>query len=353
MPRKAKEKIEEVKEEKIKKEPKTKKVASKKTSTSTKKATTKTDTKTKKVATKKTPSKKDEKEVVKVEKETKSTKVPKATKAKTAAKSTKKEPKEKVTTAKKVATTKKSTSTKKTTTKKVSTEKKSITKKSATKKATTKKSTTVKKEPTKRKKAEKKVEIVEYYDLPYRYNQTVVKLLAQTPTTLFVYWDISDEDRNKYIEQYGEYFFHNTKPVLIITNKTKNYSFEIDINDFANSWYFNITDSDCDYQVELGRRPINNYVSISNDYLYITTSNQIESPNDRILFDKLSHFVYFKNVKTNETIKKHTTLSLLSKIGKISSVSEFYKKLYPEEAIDFDRLDLVNPSSGNPTSSFK
>ena len=313
MPRKAKEKIEEVKEEKIKKEPKTKKVASKKTSTSTKKTTTKTDTKTKKVATKKTPSKKDEKEVAKVEKETKTTKAPKSTKAKTTtkttAKSTKKDLKEKV--------------------------------------------TTTKKEPAKTRQTKKKVEILEYYDLPYRYNQTVVKLLAQTPTTLFVYWDISDEDRNKYIEQYGEYFFHNTKPVLIITNKTKNYSFEIDINDFANSWYFNISDSDCDYQVELGRRPINNYVSISNDYLYITTSNQIESPNDRILFDKLSHFVYFKNVKTNETIKKHTSLSLLSKIGKISSVSEFYKKLYPEEAIDFDRLDLVNPSSGNPTSSFK
>lgn len=358
MPRKAKEKIEEVKEEKVKKEPKTKKVASKKTSTSTKKAEIKTDTKTKKVATKKTPSKKDEKEVSKVSKETKSTKTskvsktPKATKSKTTtkttAKSTKKEPKEKSSVEKKVATTKKSTSTKKTTAKKASSVKKATTKKS-----TTKKSTSTKKEPAKTRQTKKKVEILEYYDLPYRYNQTVVKLLAQTPTTLFVYWDISDEDRNKYIEQYGEYFFHNTKPVLIITNKTKNYSFEIDINDFANSWYFNITDSDCDYQVELGRRPINNYVSISNDYLYITTSNQIESPNDRILFDKLSHFVYFRNVKTNETIKKHTSLSLLSKIGKISSVSEFYKKLYPEEAIDFDRLDLVNPSSGNPTSSFK
>ena len=30
--------------------------------------------------------------------------------------------------------------------------------------------------------------IAEYYDLPYRYNQTIVKLLYQTPTTLFIYW---------------------------------------------------------------------------------------------------------------------------------------------------------------------
>lgn len=292
MPRKAKDKIEEVKEEMIKKEPISKKVASKKTSTSTKKTTTKP--KTKKDTTKKTPSKNTKKET--------------ATQTKT------------------------------------TTEKKA-TKKSTTKKnATTKKSVASKKESVK-KQTKKKVEIVEYYDLPNRYNQTVVKVLAQTPTTLFVYWDISDDDRKKYIKQYGEYFFNNTKPVLIVHNKTKNYDYEVDINDFANSWYLRLLDSDCDYQIELGRRPINNYVEISNNYLHVTASNEIESPNDHILFDNLSHFVYFKNVKTNETIKKHTNLTLLNKIGKLSSVKDFYKKLYPEETINFDRLDLRNPSS--------
>ena len=33
------------------------------------------------------------------------------------------------------------------------------------------------------------------------------------------------------------------------------YSFEIPINDFANSWYLHINDSKCHYRVELGRRP--------------------------------------------------------------------------------------------------
>ena len=314
MPRKAKEEINEVKEEAVKKEPSSKK-------TTSKKVASKTTGKVKKEATKKSPSKTSKK------KETaKSTKTAKATKAKT--------------TTKKVSTSNKST-------------KKVKSKDVKVKKVPTKKSTTAKKTTTKAKQINKKVEIVEYYDLPYRYNQTVVKVLAQTPNTLFVYWDISDDDRKKYIEQYGEYFFNNTKPVLIVHNKTKNYSFEVDINDFANSWYLRLVDSNCDYQIELGRRPINEYVHISNNYLYITNSNEIESPNDHILFDKLSHFVYFKNVKTNETIKKHTNLTLLSKIGKISSVQEFYKKLYPDEAINFDRLDLRNPSSNNPTSSFK
>ncbi len=235
------------------------------------------------------------------------------------------------------ATSKKSTNAPKakSSSKKVAGKSTTKTTKKSTKLATPKKST--KKE---------KVEIIEYYDLPYRYNQTVVKVLAQTPNTLFVYWDISDDDKNKYIEEYGEYFFNNTKPVLIVHNLTMNYSFELDINDFANSWYLNISDSNCDYKIELGRRPINEYVTINNNYLYIANSNNIDAPNDHILFDNLSKFVYFRNVKTNTTTKKDIiSFSLLRKIGKISSIEEFYKKMYANEKISFDKLDLRNPSS--------
>ena len=242
----------------------------------------------------------------------------------------------------------KKTESKKSTVKKsttASTKKKSTTKKASSKKATSPKKTT---------KNIKKAEILEYYDLPYRYNETTVKVLAQTPNTLFVYWDISDDDKKSYIEKYGEYFFNNTKPVLVVHNKTNNSTFEVDINDFANSWYLHILDSDCDYQIDLGRRPINNYVSIENDYLYVTSSNEMETPNDHILFDHLNNNIYFKNVKTNTTSKKDiANLSLLKKISKISDIKDFYQALYPEEMINFERLDLSNPSSSNPTSSFK
>ena len=326
MPRKAREEIDEVKEKTIKKEVKSKKVAS--ATVATKKAATKKESK--KVVDKKAPSKKS---------------------AKTGSKKDVKN--EKSSAVKNITEPVKKSNTRKSVTKAPSkTSKKSKSKTNTNSKKTATNSKTSKRATTK-KQSVKKIEVVEYYDLPYRYNQTAVKVLAQTPNTLFVYWDISDDDRKKYIEQYGEYFFNNTKPVLIIHNKTKNYSFEVDINDFANSWYLSLVDSNCDYNIELGRRPINKYANIPNNYLYITTSNEIESPNDHILFDRLSHFVYFKNVKTNEAIKKHTNLTLLSKIGKFSSVQEFYKKLYPDEAINFDKLDLKNPSSGNPTSSFK
>ena len=139
----------------------------------------------------------------------------KSTTKKTVAKKVAKtEAKKDTATKKKTASTKKATTTKKKTSSTASakkTTKKTSTKKSTAKK-TTKKSTTKKKTTTSRKKttSKKKVEIVEYYDLPYRYNQTIVKVLAQTPTTLFVYWDISDKDRNLFKEKYGENFFEIT-----------------------------------------------------------------------------------------------------------------------------------------------
>lgn len=306
MPRKAKEEINELKENLIKKEPSSKETTNNTPSASSKKSVSKT-------VTKKVPSKKS----IKVAEKETNTK-----KSKTAFKTASSNENEFIKKTDKIRP-----------------------KDTKTKKSNSKKTVSSKKESVKRKQTNKKVEIVEYYDLPYRYNETVVKVLAQTPTTLFVYWDISDDDRKKYIKQYGEYFFNNTKPVLVIHNKTKNYNFEVDINDFANSWYLHSMDSNCDYEIELGRRPINKYVNISNNYLYITTSNEMESPNDHILFDELSHFVYFKNIKTNELVKKTTNLTLLNKICKISSVMEFYKKLYPEQTIDFDRLDFKNPSS--------
>ena len=253
--------------------------------------------------------------------------------------------KKKATTANKKTTTKKSTST--TTTAKKSTSKKTTTRKTTTKKSTTKKTTakkTTRKTSTK-KIADKKPEIVEYYDLPYRYNQTVVKVLAQTPTTLFVYWDISDSDREKFKKQYGENFFETTKPILIIYNDTMGYSFEIEINDFANSWYIHVSDSKCNYRIELGRRPIQKNEIINTDYIYVSSSNEIESPNDKILFDENQKMLYFRNVKTGiQTQKEVKNISLLRNMGKIYNIYDLYKTMYKNENVE-EIFDFLNPSS--------
>lgn len=239
------------------------------------------------------------------------------------------------------ASSKSSTTTKKaakTTTKKS----KKSTAKTVSKKTSTKKVT--------KKSTSKKSNIVEYYDLPYRYNQTVVKLLAQTPNTLFIYWDISDADRENYKKTYGENFFETTKPVLIVHNDTMNYSFEVEINDFANSWYLHVNDSKCDYRIELGRRVISTTPSTVaaqnklnlNDYIYISSSNEIEAPNDRVLFNKTQKMVYFRNIKTNQETKKDiSTFTFIRNMGKIYNIYDLYKEIYKNENID----EISNPSS--------
>ena len=245
--------------------------------------------------------------------------------------------------------------------------KKSTTRKTTARKATTKKGSTKTKTSTVKKVTEKKPEVFtpEYYDLPYRYNQTVVKILAQTPSSLFIYWDISDDDRAHLKKTYGDHVFEITKPVLIIHNLTMNYSFEIDINDFANSWYLHINDSKCEYDIELGRRPIPiNYSYISNyneessnispitvPYIFISSSNHIEAPNDKILFNN-QKIIYFRNVKTNEVIAKDaSSIIFISNIGRFFGLSELYNKFFREDEIIKNDYILNNPSLGNPSSN--
>lgn len=292
---------------------------------------------TKKVTARKTTTKKaSEEKDSKAETKTKTTKVTKATATKA-----------KVATKKSTSSTKKAETVKETATKKAA-NKKNTTKKVSEEKdskveAKTKTAKTAKAKSTTKKVSVRKPESVEYYDLPYRYNQTVVKILAQTPTNLFIYWDISDEDRQNYKKQYGENFFETTKPILKIYNDTLHYDFEIEINDFANSWYLHINDSKCDYRAELGRRPISNENNIKENYIYISSSNEIESPNDKILFNTLDKMVYFKNTKTNAMSEKSfANLSFMKNMGKIYNIYDFYRELYKDEDIE----SFSNPSSG-------
>ena len=223
---------------------------------------------------------------------------------------------------------------------------------------------------TKTAQSKKIAEVVEYYDLPYRYNETIVKILYQTPDTLFVYWDIADSDRENYIKQYGENFFNITRPVLIIHNDTMNYSFEIPINDFANSWYLHVNDSKCDYRVELGRRP--NYYNekatkeiqekIHTDYIHVSSSNEIESPNDHVLFNtNENNTIKIRNVKNHneksislfDIIKRLPSMKRVQNIPYISEdlLKEMYVGIYQNEDISlFDRITNNPSSGGNPSS---
>ena len=271
------------------------------------------------------------------------------------------------------------------TTKKIASSKKAVVKTKVAKKSSSKKSnkksaalttknissTAKKKTVAKKVKTTKPLaEVVEYYDLPYRYNETIVKILYQSPETLFVYWDIADSDRENYIKQYGENFFNITRPVLIVHNDTMGYSFEIPINDFANSWYLHINDSKCNYRIELGRRP--NYYNaevtkeiqekIHTDYIYVSTSNKIESPNDHVLFNtNENNTIKVRNVKNHneksislyEIIKHLPAMKRVQNIPYISEelLKDMYSGIYQNEDISlFDKITNNPSSGGNPSS---
>ena len=379
MPRKAKEEIIEISKEVTEKKTPVKKAAKttkKTTATSSKTAKTEKIAKVESKATaKKTANKEAEETIKKTTRRAKSVETEEKEKSETAKKTARK-----TSTTESNATTKKSTSTTKkadSTTKADTTTKTKKTTATTTKpktstKATTKKASTTRK--TKKTKADlektaadvenglalekaeneakEKVSVVEYYDLPYRYNQTVVKILAQTPNILFVYWDISDYDRNNFVSQYGENFFNNTVPVLLVINKTMNYSYEVQINDFANSWYLHVNDANCEYQVELGRRNKENHQNYYSNYYYVTTSNNLDMPNDHILLDNIPHNVLFKNVKTQELVEKPiANIEFLKEFAKNKEFYKYFKELLNGE-LEGDGINLNLPSS-HTSSSFK
>lgn len=356
MPRKAKEEIIEISKEvtekktSVKKAAKTTKKESAKKTTATSSKTAKTEKIAKgesKATAKKTANKEVEETIKKTTRRAKSVETEEKEKSETAKKTD-----SKTSTTGSNATTKKSTST----TKKAATKKASTTRK--TKKTTAdleKNAVDVENDlalENVENEVKEKVSVVEYYDLPYRYNQTVVKILAQTPNILFVYWDISDYDRNNFVSQYGENFFNNTVPVLLVINKTMNYSYEVQINDFANSWYLHVNDANCEYQVELGRR--NKEVMQNNyqDYYYVTTSNELDMPNDHILLDNIPHNVLFKNVKTQELVEKPiANIEFFKGFAKNKEFYKYFKELLNGE-LEGDGITLNLPSS-HTSSSFK
>ena len=356
MPRKAKEEIIEISKEvtekktPVKKAAKTTKKESAKKTTATSSKTAKTEKIAKvesKATAKKTANKEAEETIKKTTRRAKSVETEEKEKSETAKKTARK-----TSTAESKATTKKSTSA----TKKASTKKASTTRKTKKTTADLEKNAADVENGSALENAEneatEKVSVVEYYDLPYRYNQTVVKILAQTPNILFVYWDISDYDRNNFVSQYGENFFNNTVPVLLVINKTMNYSYEVQINDFANSWYLHVNDANCEYQVELGRRNKENHQNYYSNYYYVTTSNNLDMPNDHILLDNIPHNVLFKNVKTQELVEKPiVNIEFLKEFAKNKEFYKYFKELLNGE-LEGDGITLNLPSS-HTSSSFK
>lgn len=135
----------------------------------------------------------------------------------------------------------------------------------------------------------------EYYELPNKYNKTVVRLLVQSPTRMFVYWEVGDDSIKQFESQKMDY--SSAQPVLKIKNITMNYSYDIPIDPFSNNYYIDVKDPDCEYQVELGR--------IQNEkFVNLYTSNSATVPRSTPVYTGDSEEVIFRNyIKLDMTDK--------------------------------------------------
>lgn len=152
----------------------------------------------------------------------------------------------------------------------------------------------------------------EYYELPIKYDKTTVKLLFQSPSRMYAYWDISAKTIKEFSNKNTKY--ENCVPYLKISNLTMGYSYEIEINPFANNYYIDVKDTDCDYQVELLRKTSTaSFIVSSSNTTHIPRSSPCEYQED-IIFRNcvcLSVTDKFKiYTQRRENIKKYTDLSL-------------------------------------------
>jgi len=136
---------------------------------------------------------------------------------------------------------------------------------------------------------------------------------------MYVYWEVSDDTINQFSKTHYDY--SNCTPVLKVTNLTKNYSYFIIIDPYANNYYIDVEDSGCEYQVELGRYVKENFVGIySSNIATVPLGVPLPNTSDDILFanylciannKRIKIFGakkdYLQNVKQNHTdFEKHT-----------------------------------------------
>ena len=149
----------------------------------------------------------------------------------------------------------------------------------------------------------------EYYELPNKYDKTTVKLLVQSPTRMYAYWDVSNDT----VKHFSNETYRHSTPYLKIENLTMGYSYEIKIDPFANNYYIEVTDSDCDYKVELLRKEKDiSYLITASNATHIPRSSPCDD-NEDIIFRNcicLSITDKFKlYTHRRENLKKYTDLS--------------------------------------------
>ncbi len=168
----------------------------------------------------------------------------------------------------------------------------------------------------------------EYYELPKCYHQTIIRLLVQSPTRMFVYWEVSDQTIQAFNQSFENY--SDCTPVLKVTNKTKNYSYLIPVDPYANNYYIQVEDSGCHYQVELGR------CTKTKEYHNLYTSNQVTVPSATPTFQT--------NFIPDEILFANYLCIADKKKIKLYAPANYNRNFVKQNSTDFEGLSLAGSS---------
>lgn len=141
-------------------------------------------------------------------------------------------------------------------------------------------------------------------DLPSKYFDNRIVLLARDPNWMFSYWEITENKINEIKEKYGNDIFIQAKSVLRVhdvsgiefSGKNSHRFFDIPVRLEVRNWYVNVADSGRSYCIELGLRKPNG------EFILLARSNIVTLPAGKVSeiidekwamiqddFDKLYH----------------------------------------------------------------
>lgn len=131
----------------------------------------------------------------------------------------------------------------------------------------------------------------EPYHLPDQYEENRITLMARDPNWLYVYWEVPDERKNAFIQDFGQALWDRSVPAIKVTHVSKNESFFVRINEFSNSWYIHVPNANSVYLVEIGRKVSERF------FIPLGSSNPTVTPGDNVSTNTTAYFVHYSDLK--------------------------------------------------------
>jgi hypothetical protein len=115
-------------------------------------------------------------------------------------------------------------------------------------------------------------------EFPRNYGKSQLNLLVRDPDWLYAYWEITATVQSEFSRQFGD-VWNTSRPMLRvydITDDNKRTYYDIQIQDYADSWYIHVGRPNHTFFVDLGR------VLPDGRFYCIARSNFVTTPSNRI-----------------------------------------------------------------------